>query len=81
MTRYFFDTFANGERTRDHEGADFATVEKMRLEAMEYLPAIAKEEVAKDGDRQAYTVLVKNESGAPVYSATLTFAGLWLDQE
>lgn len=78
MPRYFFDTFSNGHRTPDDIGAEFDTLDKMRLEAMSVLPAIAKDEVAQDGDSQAFTVLVKDEDQEPVYSATLTFAGLWL---
>ncbi len=32
----------------------------------------------RDGDRQAFTALVRDESGLTVYTATLTFAGLWV---
>lgn len=45
---------------------------------MRRLPAIAKDEVPKDGDRQAFLVLARDESGKAVYSAALTFAGLRL---
>ena len=81
MPRYFFDHHDNGKRLHDDEGIEFDTPDQVRLEAMRVLPAIAKDEVPKDGDRQAYTVIVKDEAGRPVYSATLTFAGLWLEQD
>lgn len=78
MTLYFFDTFENGAHIEDDQGLVCNTREQVRFEAMKVLPAIAKDEIPQDGDRQAFTVLVTNEAGAPVYSATLTFAGLWL---
>ncbi|MBE7184516.1 MAG: hypothetical protein INR68_08935 [Methylobacterium mesophilicum] len=78
MTLYFFDTFENGEHIVDDAGLECCSFEHMRLEAMKALPAIAKDEIPKDGDRQAFTVLVKNEAGKSVYSATLTYAGLRL---
>ncbi len=78
MPRYFFDIHANGNCTLDEVGTECASPDGARMAAMETLPAIAKDEVSADGDRQAYTVMVKDEVGQPVYSATLTFAGLWL---
>lgn len=81
MSRYFFDIYANGRHSIDDHGQDCAALEQVRTEAMRTLPSIAKDEVAKDGDRQAYTVLVMDEGGKPVYSATLSFAGLWLRRD
>ena len=78
MPRYFFHLFENGSRTEDDTGGEFDSEEEVQLEAMRVLPEIAREEVPRDGDRQAFTVLVTNEAGHPVYTATLTFAGLWL---
>ncbi|MBB3903984.1 hypothetical protein GGR33_003498 [Methylobacterium brachythecii] len=45
---------------------------------MHSLPEIARDEIPKDGDQQAYTVLVRDEHNLTVYTATLTFAGLWV---
>jgi hypothetical protein len=36
------------------------------------LPALAKDEIPKDGERQAFTMLVRNETKVTVYAATLT---------
>lgn len=80
MAWYFFDTFENGQIHKDKIGSEFDTPAKVRLAAMQLLPAIAEDEVPLDGDRQSFTVLVKDENGTPVYSATLSFAGLWLQQ-
>lgn len=78
MQHYFFDLLANGTRQEDDVGLDFATLNEVRYAAMSGLPAIAAEEVPKDGDHQHYTIMVKGEDGKPIYTATLTFAGLWL---
>jgi len=45
---------------------------------MNALPQMAKDVIPKDGDRQAFTVLVRDEKDVTVYTATLTFAALWL---
>ena len=78
MPRYFFHIFENGESTPDDTGLELDTDQEVQLEAMRVLPEIARETVPADGDRQAFTVLVTDETGRPVYTATLTFAGLWL---
>jgi len=48
---------------------------------MRALPEIARERVYKDGDEQAYTVVVRNERNLTVYTATLTFTGFWIGEE
>ena len=78
MPRYFFDTH-DGGHFRDDEGSDLADVAAARLEAMRALPEISRFAIPEDGDNQAYIVLVRDESGAVVYTATLTFAGLRLN--
>lgn len=45
-------------------------------EAKRALPDMASDQVLQDGDRQVITVLVTDEGRRPVYTATLTFAGL-----
>jgi hypothetical protein len=78
MARYYFHIHQNGRLFKDTEGSELDSLEKVRAEAMYALPEIAKDEVPQDGDRQAFAVLVTDEQGKPIYSATLTFAGLWL---
>ncbi|RWI60228.1 MAG: hypothetical protein EOQ93_02920 [Mesorhizobium sp.] len=79
MARYFFHLFENGECTKDDTGMEMDTDDHVRQEAMRVLPEIAIETVSRDGDHQAFTVLATDETGRPVYTATLTFAGLWLN--
>lgn len=66
---------------RDAIGSECHDREAVRREAMETLPQVALNKIPKDGDRQAFSVLVRNESNLTVYTATLTFAGLWLGEE
>ncbi|WP_336492269.1 DUF6894 family protein [Methylobacterium nigriterrae] len=75
MPRYFFD-FHHGKWTHDRVGSEWATIEDAYREAKRLLPAIARDEVPDDGQQTIYTVLVKDEDGQPVYTATLTFSGL-----
>jgi hypothetical protein len=45
---------------------------------MQALPAIARDEIPKDGDRQSFMVMVRDENNIIVYTATLAFADLWM---
>jgi hypothetical protein len=78
LPRYFFDIH-DGQFQPDTEGTECADFEAARREAMISLPEIARWIIPSDGDNQAFTVLVRDESGAVVYTATLTFAALRLD--
>ena len=78
MPRYFFDIHNGSSLVRDSCGTTCEGREGVRQQAMRALPAIAQDEIPRDGDRQAFTALVRDESGLTVYTATLTFAGLWV---
>jgi hypothetical protein len=80
MARYFFD-FYDGELHRDTAGYECKGHDDIRLEAMRALAAIAKDRVPQDGNKQAHTVLVRNKKNLTVYTATLTFAGIWLGED
>ncbi|MBB2964462.1 DUF6894 family protein [Methylobacterium sp. R2-1] len=80
MSRYFFDTH-DGVFHRDDEGSECTNFETARTEAMTCLPEIARWSIPTGGDNRAFTVMVRDESGAIVYTATLTFAGLRLNRE
>lgn len=77
MPRYFFDIH-DGRIQRDDEGTVCADLQAAAVAAKRLLPEIAMSEVPKDGERQNYTVLVTDEEGHPVYSAALSFVGMWL---
>ena len=75
MPRFFFDIH-DGEWSRDAEGIECEGIHEARREAKRALPAMALEQVPRDGDHHTITVLVTNEDRQPVYTATLTYAGL-----
>ena len=78
MARYFFDIHDGRSFIRDSEGTDCATPDALKDEAMNVLPMVARDVIPTDGDKQAFTVLVRDENNVTVYTATLTFAGLWM---
>lgn len=78
MPRHFFDIHDGHSLMRDDEGQECSSYAATRREAMETLPQVARDEIPKDGDQQAYTVLVRNEHNVTVYTATLMFSGLWV---
>ncbi|MHB2208009.1 DUF6894 family protein [Methylobacterium sp. CM6257] len=73
MPRYFFD-FHDGEFRRDDHGTQCADLEAARREALLTLPEIARFAIPSGGDDQAFTMSIRDESGAVVYTASLTFA-------
>ncbi|KQS59497.1 hypothetical protein ASG32_31340 [Methylobacterium sp. Leaf361] len=75
MPRFFFDIH-DGRLQRDDEGTECADFAAARREAMIALPDIARWEIPTDGDKQTYTVIVRDEAGVPVYTAALTYTGL-----
>ena len=77
MRRYFFDIVDGGSQP-DDMGTECADLDAVRKAAMRILPDIAREDIPKDGDRRAYTVVARDADGHAVYTATLTFSGLWL---
>jgi len=77
MHRYFFD-INDGRNERDEEGVMCANLEDAALQAKKLLPEIAAEEVPRNGERQAITVLVTDEDGQAVYMGALSYTGSWL---
>ena len=77
MPRYFFDIHDGGSN-RDDIGTECADDEAARLFAIRTLPDIASDEIPKDGDRRHFVALITNESGQPIFSATLSYVGVWL---
>jgi hypothetical protein len=79
LGRYFFDIHDGQRLVRDPEGHECDSPEAIRHEAMHALPHIAKEVIPRTAkDSQAFTVLVRDQNNAAVYTATVTFAGLWM---
>lgn len=77
MPRYFFDIH-DGITLRDEEGIELSGPEQAAQHAKKVLPEIVAHEVPKDGEHQAFSVLVTDEDGHPIYSAAVTYTGTWL---
>lgn len=85
MPRYLFDTHEgdpdkDGRALHDTEGTELPGYEAARKEAMRFLPDLARQEILRDGNVQSLVVLVTDEDGRPVYSGTLSFAGVRLQR-
>jgi hypothetical protein len=81
MARYYFDIHDGQHLVRDDVGTECSDPDAIRAEAMTALPAIARDTIPKDGDRQALTVIVRNARNLTVFTATLTFASIWLGED
>ncbi len=77
MARFFF-SIHNGGIMRDGEGAELPDVEAACAEAIRALPEIAADEIPRNGDQQHFAIVVRDEDGRAVYTATLTYLGLRL---
>ncbi len=78
MARYFFDVI-DGRTISDAVGVDLSDQAAVRREAMRLLPEIARDEIHRDArEVQSLAVMVRDETGHPVYTATLSYAGIWL---
>jgi hypothetical protein len=77
MPRYYFD-INDGTNQRDDDGIVCSDPQAAVREAKKILPEIAANEVPRDGERQAITVLVTDEHGQAVYMAVLSYTGTWL---
>ena len=78
MPCYFFDVHDGGKVQNDDTGTELPDLEAVRTAVMKLMPEIARQEVPKGSDQRTFSVLVTDEDGKPVYSATLSYAGLWL---
>jgi hypothetical protein len=82
VARYFFDIHDGRAFLPDPIGQDCVDTDQIRREAMRALPEIARDAIPQRGaEAQAFTVIVRDADSAPVYSATLTFSGLWMSPE
>ena len=73
---FFIDTDDGDLLVHDAEGLDHADVRAARDMALATLPDMAKYKV-RAGGRQAFGARVRDESGATVYSASLTLEEEW----
>ncbi len=70
MPRFFFDIRVGSAVSVDSEGQEMDSPEAARVEAMAVLPELIRG-LPSDGDEQSFASIVRDESGAAIYEATL----------
>ena len=78
MPRYYFETDDGSSRVIDDDGIELRDAEAARREAVLVLPAMAHERLL-DTEACTLSAIVRNEDGAIVYTATMTFIGSRID--
>jgi hypothetical protein len=79
VSLYFFDIH-DGERfTPDDTGLHFPDAQAARDNAVSTLPDIARDAMP-DGQKRAFVVAVRDESGATIFRAALSFIEEWLTE-
>ena len=76
MPRYFID-ISNGGLTRDDVGPDFPNAHAARDAAIKVLPDVAQEEIG-EGQSREVLVLMRDEVGRALFTASLTLSAKWL---
>ena len=76
MPRFFFDIDDGTRRTHDDDGTVLPDLEAVRREAISVLPDLAREELP-DGDHHIFSCDVRDESGAVIFTASLSLKAEW----
>lgn len=76
MPRYFFD-ISNGHLTPDELGTEFPDAHAARDAAIRVLPDVARDEIGARDNREV-AVLMRDEAGQSLFSASLTLRARWL---
>ena len=76
MPHFFFDTDDGNFRHEDDEGSELPSIEAARIEALDALPDMARNQFP-DRDRRTYSVRVRDEDGRVIYFASLDLVGEW----
>ena len=74
MPRYFFETDDGDVFDHDPMGIELADEDDARTAAVAALADMARDKVS-DGDRRTFVTIVRDESGAIIYSAVMNLVG------
>jgi len=78
MPLYFFDTYDQGELSRDEQGIECSSKSQVQTNALDALPDMARE-VLPDGPNHCFRVEVRSEQGRVVFRARLDLNSEWLE--
>jgi hypothetical protein len=76
MPRFYFD-ISNGGLTIDDKGTEFSNAHAARDAAIKTLPHLAKDFIS-DGPSREVLVLLRDEHGRALFTASLTLTAKWL---
>lgn len=79
MPRYFFDV-EDGDRTVDEVGMELEGARAAAIQAMKTLLDVGRFEVVIKNERRL-TVIVRDESGKPVYRSEMAIEADWLSDD
>lgn len=79
MSRYFFDLHNGDGPVRDEHGVELSSQDRIPREIARILLDIARDELPQD-DRLVISVTVRDERGAAISVASLTYNNEWLDR-
>ena len=74
MPRYFFDLYEGTKFSPDEDGTDCASLEDAIVGAKRLLPELASAADVAGRDECHLDVIVRDEAGEPVFTATLAMA-------
>jgi hypothetical protein len=74
MPRFFFDA-DDGISPRDEAGIECLNLDIAIGEAIRTLPALIAQASPNDIDDRIYAVVIRDESGRPLYRAEVVFSG------
>jgi len=87
VTHYFFDIDDGQHMFRDEIGNECSDLHAVRAEVARTLTAMARDNIAvaplanaRNSDQQTIVAFVRNTSNRIVYTATMSFIGLWHDE-
>ena len=78
MARYFFYLMNGDGLTADSSGLDISDRDELYRQAVNMVSDIAVDEIPT-GDREAFTIKVRDGEGHYVFEASLSLRTAWLD--
>ena len=76
---FFFDIYDGESLKRDDRGQEFPNLQAARNNAVRILRDLVRD-MLPDGDKRVFVVAMRDESGATVFRAALSYMAEWLTE-
>jgi hypothetical protein len=76
---FFFDIYDGESLKRGEQGQEFPNLQAARTNAVRTLRDLVRD-MLPDGDKRVFIVAMRDESGATIFSAALSFMAEWLTE-